>query len=226
MNSLLRDELENRQTDLDLVINLTKFLQMQVGSSIEGHNDSFEINDDIINILKSVIHLMNYNQVESVLTSGIAQIYDHMADNGVGYKDLNINIQKKILSSIHKNNVNIYKVVTNDINLNISKASLNITKIFNGNVTNKTFTKMKHEYGIRVKEDMHGGNSQDLERLKKTRNDLAHGNKSFSEHGQSDSLDEFLRISYNTSLFMASTVAEFDDYIGNARYLSELNHLK
>lgn len=221
MNSVLQDELNNRQADLDLIIDLTKFLSKQVGTSIEAGNEELLINDELINILKSVIHLMNYNQVESTLTSGIELLYDRFADNCVGYSQLRAPIQKKILSTVHKNSENIYNAVTNDINLNIPKASLKIKKLFNGNITKDTFSEMRRDYGIRVQGGRYGGNAEDLEILRDTRNDLAHGNKSFSSHGRGDSLAEFLRISNNTSLFMASTVITFDDYINNDKYLAE-----
>ncbi|PKG37171.1 MAE_28990/MAE_18760 family HEPN-like nuclease [Psychromonas sp. Urea-02u-13] len=220
MSSGLQEDLDARQDDLDLIIKLTSFLSKQVNSSIKGSNDvELQINDELLDILKSVIHMMNYNQVESTLTLGMEKLYDDFSDNEVGYSQLKPSIQRKVLSAVHKNDTNIYKAVTNNLDLNVADASLDLTKLFNGNVTLSTFDDIKQSYDIRVNGPRRDELEEDFNTLKKTRNDLSHGNKSYSELGRQNSLKNFLEVSSSVSSYMQHTVTAFDTYINNKKYL-------
>lgn len=221
MNSGLQSEFDARQDDLDLIIKLTQFLSKQEGKVIKGSDDKeLQIDNELINILKSVIHMMNYNQVESTLTSGMQELYDDFSDNDVGYSELRPSIQRKILSAVRKNNVNIYDAVTNNLNLKIPQASLVIERLFNGNVDRETFEEIKQHYDIRVQGPRRNELTDDFKKLKKTRNDLSHGNLSYSALGRASSLKNFLEVSSSVSSYMQHTVTAFDTYISTKKYLS------
>jgi hypothetical protein len=221
MSSLIREELDAKQEDLDLIIELTEFLATSNDiRTMDSSGNELAIDDKLIDILKSVIHMMSYNQVESTLRGCVEEVYDHLADNEVGYDKLQNCMQKEILSAVVKNNDNIYDLVGSDLNLKIPKASLQIKKVFNGNVSKKTFNDINDHYGLRVQANSENKDGVGLGVIKHARNELAHGNMSFSKHGRKASLEEFLEISKSVSSYMQSTITAFDDYIEDEKYLA------
>lgn len=222
MNSLIREEFNTKQGDLDAIIELTKFCDRsnQITVTDPITNDNLILDENIVDILKSVIHVMSYNQVESTLRGCVEEVYDHLSDNNVGYDKLLNCMQKEILDAVVKNKENIYGSVGNDLNLKIPKASLRIRKVFNGNVTKKTFSTIQNNYGIRIAPSEENKDGEGLNVLKNARNNLSHGNISFSKHGRADSLDSFLSTSKSVSSYMLATINAFERYIEQKNYLS------
>lgn len=57
----------------------------------QTHKDEIESNTLRVNILKSSVHMMLYNQVENTARGCIESIYDHLQDNEVNYASLRRN---------------------------------------------------------------------------------------------------------------------------------------
>ena len=98
MRSPILDEFEERQSDLDHIIELTKFLNegntIVIRSEKGKEIDSFQYGDKTLHILNGVINLMSYNQVESTMRGCLLSIYDDISDNRIKYDELKREIQK------------------------------------------------------------------------------------------------------------------------------------
>lgn len=227
MTDIVQEAFDARQSDLDALIALTTLIDKGKTLSIKDENgnetDNLLVNDQLINVLKSVIHMVTYNQVESTVRGCIEAVYDDMDDNGIGYDKLRHDVQKEVLSGVlkgHESGKSLHKKVGSELNLKAPKVSLNVKTVFSGNVTRDTFTKIKNSYGLKINAPDDTRDGQDLGNLKNARNDLAHGNISFSKFGAKDSLDEFVAISNRTSSYLQSAITSFDDYIDNKQYLA------
>lgn len=234
MESIVREEFDKKQEDIDIIIELTKFLEkgnlLEISNSNaqeQGYTDKLPFDDQLINVLKSVIYIMSYNQLEATARSCLESVYDHLDDNEIGYEKLKPCIQKEILTAVIKNHENgnaIHKCIGSDLEKKIPRASLNIKKVFNGNVCKDTFIKINKDYDLRVTPSRENRDGEDLDTLKNARNDLAHGNKSFSEYGATYSTNDFIESSKRVSAYISSAITAFDEYIEEEKYLS--SHLR
>ncbi|HDS9031886.1 TPA: hypothetical protein QH776_004731, partial [Escherichia coli] len=80
----LRDEYEERARDIMELLSLASSIEIQTQQlDPQAHQDEIESNILRVNILKSSVHMMLYNQVENTARGCIESIYDHLQDNEV-----------------------------------------------------------------------------------------------------------------------------------------------
>ena len=111
------------------------------------------------------------------------------------------------------------KLSTN-INLSLPSASLNIRKVFNGNIRAKTIYDIADKYSIIINSKADDREGTDITDLLKARNDLAHGNISFSEFGENNTYTETVNRSGRSSSYLRSVITAFNDYISAKGYKS------
>ncbi|WP_407221511.1 MAE_28990/MAE_18760 family HEPN-like nuclease [Escherichia coli] len=184
----LRDEYEERARDIMELLSLASSIEIHTQQlDPQAHQDEIESNILRVNILKSSVHMMLYNQVENTARGCIESIYDHLQDNEVNYASLREKLQVNILHRIVSDNEtgqSLYKKIGTDISKRIISASLNIRKEFNGNVCKPVLHKITQAYGITIANSPECRNGIDLDLLKDIRNELAHGSTSFSKRGK------------------------------------------
>ena len=226
MASLVLEEFESRQDDIDRLIELAQFLDdaeiISKKDCDSGNEDQIEIDDRMKSIMNSLIQLASYNQIESTMRGCLESLYDNIDDRSVSYDKLTNCIQKNIIKSIingGKSTESLHSNLGQEIAQKIPKSSLNIRKIFNGNVSKETITKIKKDYEIEIIAPLGTRDGVEITLLKDARNDLAHGNKSFSEHGRKYSLEEVINVCNRTNNYLRATISSFDDYIEQEKYL-------
>ncbi|EMU9266727.1 MAE_28990/MAE_18760 family HEPN-like nuclease [Enterobacter hormaechei] len=220
----LRDEYEERARDIIELLSLASSLEVQA-QQLDQHEQSDEIESITlrVNVLKSSIHMMLYNQVENTARGCIESIYDHLQDNNVCYSSLRERFQVNILHRIISDNEtgkSLYQKIGSDISKKIISASLNIRKEFNGNVCKPVLHKITQAYGINVANSPECRNGVDLDLLKDIRNELAHGSTSFSRKGQLDPLEEVKMRSERIDLYLRLLITSTEEYIASNGYLS------
>jgi hypothetical protein len=220
----LRDEYEERARDINELLSLASSLDGQA-QQLDQHEQSDEIESITlrVNVLKSSVHMMLYNQVENTARGCIESIYDHLQDNNVSYSSLRERFQVNILHRIISDNEtgkSLYQKIGSDISKKIISASLNIRKEFNGNVCKPVLHKITQAYGINVANSPECRNGVDLDLLKDIRNELAHGSTSFSRKGQLDPLEEVKMRSDRIDLYLRLLITSTEEYIASNGYLS------
>ncbi|CUY45445.1 Uncharacterised protein [Serratia marcescens] len=220
----LRDEYEERANDIAEMLSLASSLEEninQLDAQLEA--EQIESFNTRINILKSSIHMMLYNQVENTARGCIESIYDHLQDSEVNYASLKEKFQINILHRIISDNEtgkSLYQKIGTDISKKIISASLNIRKEFNGNVCKPVLHKITQAYGITVENSPECRNGVDLDLLKDIRNELAHGSTSFSKKGQIDPLQEVIERSQRIDIYLRLLITSTEEYIATSGYLS------
>lgn len=220
----LRDEYDDRANDIFEMISLASELYDKMED--EDNSLSPDILSSLqnkVNIIKSSIHMMLYNQVENTARGCIESVYDHLHDNQIMYSSLKEKFQINILHRIISDNETgqkLYQKIGNDISKKIIKASMNIRKEFNGNISKSVIYKVTQAYGIIVANSPECRNGIDLDLLKDIRNDLAHGNTSFSKKGQLDTLKEVSERAQRIDTYLRLLISATEDYIASSGYLS------
>ncbi|MFK5953280.1 MAG: MAE_28990/MAE_18760 family HEPN-like nuclease, partial [Desulfobacterium sp.] len=135
-------------------------------------------------------------------------------------------LRKKILADCKSNiGINIlHNGTSKDIAKELLKVSMSEKKIFSGNIDNDLIITTALEYGFSSRTDpnrtKHG---EKLRSIKDYRNDLAHGNLTFSEVGRSYDLNQLREYKDETIAYVEKIIENIDYYLRNQRYLNNSN---
>ncbi|WP_077296634.1 MAE_28990/MAE_18760 family HEPN-like nuclease [Virgibacillus pantothenticus] len=160
-------------------------------------NDESDFNfRDYLNISKASLLLMLYNLIESTVTTFIQRIYDEIADLDIEYHDVSEVLQDLWLEvrfkDVYKSNssFNSYKkkakeLISEIINKNSLTFTLDKLPGVSGNLDSKSIHDVYKKHGINYSTESKAKHANGLlTSIKRNRNDLAHGNKSFMECGR------------------------------------------
>ena len=196
-------------------------------SEINTHSQSSKRFVDI-RIHKATVILLLYNLIESTTTSAIIAIYSKIKEDGVCFNDCSDNIKQVFLKNCQKrfNNSSweIEKVsqLFKDLNWTIAKYlvyhDFNTNNILSCNVGINELKKLSKRYGFN--NPVSGYNYKSISAIKDKRNDLAHGNKTFSEVGQSLGKKDIIQYYVLTIRLMISTLKSVESFLQNKEYLS------
>lgn len=178
-------------------------------------------------IMKSNFLLMLYNVVEATVTTGMLEIYEQLKNDGCTYPSLitemqniwrDYKIKEVYLSSSqlksYINRVeNIVNSIINETPIIFNKNMLDI----NGNLNAKRIKEIcdKHRIRYRVIND-----EMKLEKVRKKRNSLAHGDESFSDCARDITIVDLEELKDTIYQFLTGIV------IGMKKYYDEKQYLK
>lgn len=183
-------------------------------------------NQRFFRIMKSNFLLMLYNLVEATFTTGMLEIYDQLKQENCSYETVIDEIQniwrdykvKEVYRpesglATYTNRVHqIVKDITQNTPMALSKGMLGI----NGNLNAKQIKDIcdKHRIRYRVTDDQ-----LVLEKVKKKRNSLAHGDESFSRCARDLTLTDLEEIKDIVLLFISEILVGMDKYYDEKQYL-------
>lgn len=167
--------------------------------SIEESDFNFR---DYLNISKANLLLMLYNLIESTVTSFIQSIYDEIADLEIEYHDVSEVLQDlwlevrfkdayKLNSSFNSYKKKAKELISEIINQNSLTFTLDKLPGVSGNLDSKAIHNVYKKHGINYSTESKANHDNGLlTSIKRNRNDLAHGNKTFMESGREVSILE------------------------------------
>lgn len=202
--------LQNIENDFRLVSNYQK-------------NSSFTIDDELLKVLKANGFLILYNLVEATILNCVTAIFDEIKLNNLSYSNVSDNIRKYWSKHIYRFDEKIseekllrekfYSIVEKII----SNVALEISDRleYGGSIDAKIMKKIASELGVVLsldyyREDLHG---KALVDIKKNRNDLAHGKKSFSDIARDITYNGVITTKENGAIVILSFgLVHFKDY--------------
>ena len=172
----LKEDLRKRDEDIDKL-----------------YTHLLSLNDEqLCNIVKANIFVMLYNKVEFFFREFIFSIYDDIHDQEVSFFELKPYIQNIISSYLFPKNINTaqkHQTLRNLFEDKFKYYKPEKTDIANGNVDGEMFIDIFKEYQISNIQFYFQGKIK-LYTLKTIRNQLAHGEKDFSEIGLTYSCED------------------------------------
>lgn len=163
--------------------------------------------------------LVIYNAIEASARLGIQAIYDAIAATGTTFDDLNDSLKVKILSDFNANAGRKNYDQIQSVAIDLISHSFDAQKLFAGNVDARKIKEISEKYGFSTDSEhsvtQHGS---DLLTIKSKRQDLAHGNLSFSEVGREYSTADIRRMSRYSMAYMHSILRHIDDYLDKELY--------
>lgn len=201
------------------------YFLVMVDINNENTNIHTADNTRFYKILKSNFLLMLYNLVEACIVSGMMEIYESLRNDGCSYNQVIQEIQKIWL----KNKINeIYgpttiqiayenrvKQIIHDITINspiiLSKNALGIS----GNLNAKKIKDVCDKHRIRYHLNTKG---ESLELVKRGRNNLAHGDVSFSDCARELTINDLENIKNEVILFLKDILDGMKNYYEQKSY--------
>lgn len=183
--------------------------------------EGFEISRELIKTLKANGYILIYNIVESTASRAIDAIHEAIKADGIGFDELNPGVQKVALRHFRRalkdGNDAILKK-SKPIHIEMVTLGYDRDELFSGNVDRKKIMDKSEEYGFElILESTRTG--QTLVTVKKTRNELAHGEKSFEECGQDTAIETLIRFFNDAETFLGTLLQSIEKYIENKLYM-------
>lgn len=173
--------------------------------------------------MRSHAVLMLYNIVEATVAECILAIFDAIKDDHLKYYELKDSLRDKWLRSMMTTGDSIKTRIarTKEIIGNISSDILFDDAIgrFNGNVDLRTILNICKDFKLQLRVIPNKDRvATTLEKVKKARNRLAHGDVSYSNFGSSILLSDMIEYKTNTLDFLSFFIDQVEKYILNKEY--------
>jgi hypothetical protein len=198
------EEFKRRNIEIDEYLTHLETLESTSGLSVT-----------LMNTMKSSALLMIYNIVESTMTNLLQDLFDHLQNEGVSFDDLNDKMKELVLGFVKKHNPGKLVGKMRDQMLDIAVACFERSEVFSGNLDSKEIRETMKRIGIKM---THAYTESALQDVKNERNNLAHGNKSFSDCGKDYTAVQLREIQKKTQAVLAKAIADFDGFLTQQAY--------
>lgn len=185
-----------------------------------GEQRIIVIDPELAKTLKANGFLLLYNLIESSMKNAIEAIYDELKSNQISFNAVRVELKKVVIQNFkNRSPENIYLNIR-DISLDFITIGFNSQELFSGNIDRDEISKTAKKYGFSCDTDYsktkHG---QSLRQIKVNRNDLAHGNKSFSEVGRNTTIENILEFKKEVIEYIGQILTNIKTYLDAREYL-------
>ena len=223
----VRDDFDVRSGEILGYLDLINFIE-DAGTEITATADStkkYTITSDVRKTLKGTVYILLYNLVESTMREAISHIHDSLSSKKIEYDQLCESLKKEILRRIKNDTVALDSILfktKSGLGANLSIATFNKKKLFSGNIDRDEIVDKSKIYGFSTNCDYsqtkHG---EKLTTIKQHRNDLAHGNVSFSDIGKAVSYSELEKTSLEAMAYLDAIITNIEHYLNNDGFLNK-----
>lgn len=220
-----REDFDNRSGEVLAYLDLLRFIE-NAGAEIlsSDKDDKFVITSEVRKTLKGTVYILLYNLIESSMREAICFIHDTIYDRNTAFDDLKDNLKKEILKRLKHDSVSVENFILNltkGISYDISIGTFNKQKLFSGNIDKHEIKDKSTIYGFSISTDyQHTKHGENLSLVKRHRNDLAHGNVSFSEIGQNVSYQDLENVSLEIIAYLDEVTMNIEQYVHTNGYLA------
>lgn len=190
---IIRQEFETRVEEVIKYFDFINIIETADFRLLSNYTQetTFNIDEDLLKILKANGFIILYNLIESTIYNSVVAIFDEITIDNLNYHKVTENVKRFWLrhtfsydnliideNHIYKKCYNIVQKIFNDVHLSITEKLK-----YGGSLDARGIKNLAGELGIVLSEehynvDLHG---TALLNIKSNRNDLAHGKKSFSD---------------------------------------------
>ncbi|WP_439287550.1 MAE_28990/MAE_18760 family HEPN-like nuclease [Lonepinella sp. BR2904] len=178
---------------------------------------------ELCDILKSNLLLMLYNKVEFFFREFVFSIYDIIHDNEVSFFELKPYIQHIFVSYLFPKNCTKdkkYSIIKQLFEKNIKEFRPEKLDIANGNIDGDKFISMLKLYKIKISFIING--EMKLYTLKTIRNQLSHGEYTFSEIGGKYTIEEINILKEEMERIFLAMQDKLEIFINDQSYLHKI----
>lgn len=219
-----RNEYNKRLHEVELYFTTLQLLDKGKCSiicvDILGNEETAEVDSELSTILKANGFLLLYNLIEATIRNSIDAVLNSIHSSTVTFRSLSENLKKIWIKQEAKGLTNeksqerimlIAKTVLDNEILSFERDCINIS----GNIDAKKIREIIKQFG-----GNEISNGRDLKTIKDKRNNLAHGEFTFSEIGKDYTIRDLIDYKDETKQYLSSVLDEIQDYIDNQKYLN------
>lgn len=197
-------EFNRRVLEIEEFINHLEGIDAQIGFSAQ-----------LANTMKSSALLMLYNLVESTMTGLMQDVFDELNNNNISLAPLTKEMKIIVLGNAkRRNSIKLVKKMT-ELNVDFVFASFDPEDAFSGNIDCQKINETLIELGIRKRKKY---NEPILFEIKKERNNLAHGSKSFADCGRSYTAIALREYHKKTVDILTKVIGDFESFLVGRAY--------
>jgi hypothetical protein len=173
--------------------------------------------DELLKTLKASCYLLLYNLVESTMRNVIETIFDEFRAENVRFDDCRDEIKRLVLVNFRARNPDKLLAKLTDIACHVVTETFEAKEMFAGNIDAKEIRETADKFGFAPPSKNTGWM---MRSVKDNRNDLAHGNKSFSEIGKDVTPDRLEEARKQTFVILFLTLRNVSTYLSRKKYLA------
>lgn len=184
---------------------------------ILGGVSSLPVNENLSRILKANGFLLLYNLIESTVRKSIDAIFSVIHSSSLSYKDLSIDLRKLWVKQESRNAT--FEKITSIAEIVLANELLSFKDdcvSISGNIDAQEIRKILKQFG-----GNEISNGRNLKTIKDKRNNLAHGEFSFSEIGKDYTIQELIMYKNDVKNYLNKVLDEIQQYIENKNYLKK-----
>ncbi len=180
--------------------------------------------------VKAGLVIMLYNLVESTITMSLTRIHDVMKARNVKFDELNSDLKKMLVvyynysiekkNDVHKSFDHIMEFIGHikgNLVFDVSYKSLSdMYPLYSGNLDSREIKSVLSKYGMEI-----SNAASELRSIKKWRNELAHGEKSFEEVGRDLTVQQLDVYCERTFTYLESVIDEISAFLENEKFKAE-----
>ena len=170
--------------------------------------------DDLLRTFRASAILLLYNLMESTVTNAVEAIFDELSTQGIHFNDCRAEVRRVVLTNLKQHNPGEILPELQQLSTDIISRTFKKDKIVSGNVDARRIKDLSDEYGI----NHPAADGNDLLTVKTSRNDLAHGSKSFAEVGRTFTIADIIRIKDKVIAYLAAMLSNVTAYIQHQLY--------
>lgn len=220
-----RNEFNKRLHEVDLYFDTLQLLDKGDCTikcvDILGNENEKKIDNELSTILKANGFLLLYNLIEATIRNSIDAVLNSIHASSVTFRDLSDNLKKiwikqesRIITGDknHEKIMMIAKAILDNEILSFERDCINIS----GNIDAQKIREILKQFGGKEI-----SNGRDLKTIKDKRNNLAHGEFTFSEIGKDYTVRDLIDYKDETKKYLSNVLDEMQDYIGKQKYLNQ-----
>jgi hypothetical protein len=212
-------QFRDRVRDLNALLKLISQLEQQ-RPAIPGH---FTIDIHPLSVLKASVFIVIYNLVESTIRTGFESLYREIELQGLTYDTLRAELRTLWIDQQFRHKMDLYSAsprtyfdkikelvdsVHHDAVLRLDSTRLPLS----GNLDAHAIREVCKRHGVSGESPPATRGGEDLTVVKAQRNNLAHGNTTFSECGRDYSVTDLRRISVQAVNYLRAILKNIERY--------------
>ena len=209
--------------------NYIKFIKYTAASAnnkiVNQGGEEYFIDENLSKILIANGFLLIYNATEATVRKSVEAIYDDVENSNISYDSLKPIVKSKWLDdqvqnlkegafnfkTLKENLETITDIISQNQYINLDKNNLGIS----GNLDAQKIREISKLHGLPETK-----NGRSLETIKKKRNDLAHGDSSFSKIGKDYDPKDIEKFAKEAFIFLKSFVLSVTKFIDRKDYVN------
>lgn len=171
---------------------------------------------ELLKTLKANLFLLLYNLVEATVKNAIEAIFDRLSRESVSFDVCRNELKKVVLKNLRTHNVDKIQTKLVSIAQHVVTETFRKEQLFSGNVDAREIRDTAKKFGFA--NPITDGN--ELLTVKSNRNDLAHGDKTFSAVGADYDVPRLRKIAIDVFRYLAEFIENIESYLQAKSYLA------